>query len=224
MKSSPETFLFGRTALGLPIIGYRWEGRGPEILLLGGVHGDESEGVACAYGLLDHFLTQGMNLPMNLTLVPAFNLDGVLAKTRVNGNQVDLNRNLPSNDWDPKAFNERYPPGPHANSEPENQALVKFLESRRPRFIFSLHSFRQTMLNTNGDCAPEAEAMHALTGYEITPTMGYPTPGSLGTYAGMERDMPTLTIELLRGMDLREVVKTHVKACLAGLAAAALRK
>ena len=203
MKSSLETFVFGRTALGLPILAYRWEGQGPEILLLGGVHGDEGEGVACAYGVLDHFLTHGMNEAMRLTLVPAFNLDGVIAKTRVNGNGVDLNRNLPSNDWDPKAFNERYPPGPHANSEPENQALVQFLEKRKPRFIFSLHSFKQPLLNTNGNCEPEARAMHALTGYEITPTMGYPTPGSLGTYAGMERGMPTLTVELLRGMDLR---------------------
>ena len=66
--------------------------------------------------------------------------------------------------------------------------------------------------------------MHALTGYEITPTMGYPTPGSLGTYAGMEGGMPTLTVELLRGMDLREVAKVSVAACIAGLKVAAGRK
>jgi protein MpaA len=223
MKSSPELFVFGRTAHGLPILAYRWEGSGPEVLVLGGVHGDEGEGVVCAHGLLDHFLSQGMNLSLRLTLVPAFNLDGVIAKSRLNGNGLDLNRNLPSNDWDPKAFNERYPPGPHANSEPENQALVKFLSEKKPRFILSLHSWKP-MLNINGPCEPEAQAMHAVTGYEITPTIGYPTPGSLGTYAGMERDMPTLTYEIERGLHPREVLKTHVKSCLAGLEAATKRK
>lgn len=223
MKSSPQLFVFGRTAHGLPIPAYRWEGPGPEVLVLGGVHGDEGEGIVCAHGLLDHFLTHGMDLPLRLTLVPAFNLDGVVAKSRLNGNGVDLNRNLPSNDWDPKAFNERYPPGPSANSEPENQALVRFLQERKPRFILSLHSWKP-MLNINGPCEAEAQAIHALTNYEITPTIGYPTPGSLGTYAGMERDMPTLTYEIERGLHPREVLRIHVPACLAGLKAATGRK
>src|SRR5947209_157718 len=114
--SAPQAFVFGKTALGLPIPAYRWEGGGPEILVLGGVHGDETEGVVCGYGLLEA-LSRDFPYKLSLTLVPAFNLDGVLARTRVNGNGVDLNRNLPSNDWNPQAFNERYPPGPNANSE-----------------------------------------------------------------------------------------------------------
>jgi protein MpaA len=219
---APIPFIFGKTAIGLPIPAYRWENGGAEILVLGGVHGDETEGVVCAHGLLDSFMTAGFSLTLNLTLVPAFNLDGVLAKSRLNGNGVDLNRNLPSNDWNPQAFNERYPPGTHANSEPENQALVRFLSERKPRFVVSLHSWKP-MLNVNGECRAEAEAIHALTGYVIEPSIGYPTPGSLGTYAGIERDMPTLTYEIERGLAPREVLRVHVPAVLAGLKAAEKR-
>mgnify|MGYP001572510557 FL=1 len=157
-----------------------------------------------------------MSIKVNLTLVPAFNLDGVVAKSRLNGNQVDLNRNLPTRDWSPQAFNERYPPGAHANSEPENQALTRWLEQVVPRFIISLHSWKP-MLNVNGKCHAEADAMRALTGYEIVETIGYPTPGSLGTYAGIERDMPTLTYEIERGQSPRDVLKIHVPSCLAAL-------
>lgn len=208
-------FNFGKTAIGLPIPAYRWEKGGPEILILGGVHGDETEGVVCAHGLLDE-LSQNFPFKMNLTLVPAFNLDGVLAKSRVNGHGVDLNRNLPSNDWNPQAFNERYPPGPHANSEPENQALVKYLEQYKPRWILSLHSWKP-MLNVNGMCQDEAETIKAHTGYVIEESIGYPTPGCLGTYAGLERDMPTLTYEIERGLAPAEVLRVHVPAVLAAL-------
>jgi protein MpaA len=218
----PAPFVLGNTALGLPIPAYRWESGGPEVLILGGVHGDETEGVVCGYGLLGE-LSRDCSLKLNLTLVPAFNLDGVLTRSRLNGNGVDLNRNLPSNDWNPQAFNERYPPGPHACSEPENQALVAYLERHKPRFVLSLHSWKP-MLNVNGDCGPEAQAIHALTGYSIEPTIGYPTPGSLGTYAGIERDMPTLTYEIERGLAPREVLRVHVPAVLAGVAASQQRK
>src|SRR3954452_24698616 len=97
-----QAFVFGKTALGLPIPAYRWEKGGPEILILGGVHGDETEGVVCAWGLYDR-LASDFRLRRKLTLVAAFNLDGVLNKSRLNGNGIVLNRNLPSNDWNPQA-------------------------------------------------------------------------------------------------------------------------
>ena len=177
--------------------------------------------MVCAHGLYGRL--QGDSLRLKLTLVPALNLDGVLAKTRTNGNGVDLNRNLPSNDWNPKAFNDRYPPGPSANSEPENQALTAYLERTRPRFIVSLHSWKP-LLNINGPCEPEAQAIHALTGYVIEESIGYPTPGCLGTYAGLERDMPTLTYEIERGLSPQNVLSAHVPAVLAALRVAQDRK
>ncbi|MGK5085246.1 M14 family zinc carboxypeptidase [Bdellovibrionota bacterium FG-1] len=215
IDSTPSSFVFGRTAIGLPIPAYRWERGGPEILVLGGVHGDETEGVACAYGVFEEF-SQTFSFQLNLTLIPAFNLDGVLTKNRLNGRGVDLNRNLPTQDWNPQAFNERYPPGPTANSESESQALVQYLNIRKPRFVLSLHSWTP-LLNTNGDCQAEALAIQALTHYRIDPSIGYPTPGCLGTYAGIERGIPTLTYEIERGLALPDVLRVHVPAVIAAL-------
>ena len=71
---------------------------------------------------------------------------------------------------------------------------------------------RKCTCNTNGKCQREAEAIAKLTGYEIKESIGYPTPGCLGTYAGLERDMPTLTYEIERGLDANSILTTHVPA------------
>lgn len=207
---------FGETQLGLPLHAYQWltSPQNPNVLILGGVHGDEPEGVVCARGLLQTWL-ENFDLKLNITLVPEFNPEGVLLKTRGNSNKVDLNRNLPTKDWSPVAATVRYYPGPAALSEKENQALVKFIESEKPDVIFSLHSWKP-MLNTNGDL-PEAKVISQMTGYTIEPDIGYPTPGSLGTYAGLEKNIPTLTYEIERDIPFDQIIRIHVPAMIAGL-------
>lgn len=210
-----QTFIFGKTATGLPIPAYRFGHHGPKVLILGGVHGDEIEGVVAAHGLLQEF-AQSFVFRLQVTLVPAFNLDGVLRQDRLNANGVDLNRNLPTHDWTSEIAKPRYNPGKTANSEPENQALVEFLTEEKPDFVLSLHSWKP-LLNVNGKCRREAEAIAALTGYVIEESIGYPTPGCLGTYAGLEREMPTLTYEIERGQKDQEVLRMHIPAILEGL-------
>lgn len=206
------TFLFGQTPLGLPITAYNFNHGGPKVLILGGVHGDEIEGVMAAQGLLKSFMTS-FPFKLNLTLVPAFNLEGVLEKKRTNSRGVDLNRNMPTKDWSPIVKTERYHPGPSANSEPENQALAKFIETEQPNFVLSLHSWHP-VLNVNGDCLNEAKKLSELTGYKIDDDIGYPTPGCLGTFAGLERKSPTLTYEIERGLSHDKVLAIHVPAIL----------
>jgi protein MpaA len=210
-----KSFIFGLTSTGLPIPAYRFGSTGARVLILGGVHGDEIEGVWAGYGLLKEF-SESFPFQLQLTLVPAFNLDGVLARDRRNGRGVDLNRNLPTQDWSDKVASERYHPGPRAGSEPENHALAKFLDEEKPHFILSLHSWKP-MLNINGHCRAEAEQIAKRTSYIIEETIGYPTPGCLGTYAGLEREMPTLTYEIERGLDQESVLKIHVPAILEAL-------
>ncbi len=38
--------------------------------------------------------------------------------------------------------------------------------------------------------------MAKFNGYRVSDSIGYPTPGSLGTYAGVERNIPIITLEL----------------------------
>lgn len=208
--SLQKTFIFGHTARNCPIPAYDFGAEGPLVLLLGGIHGDEPEGIAAANGLLGSFL-ESFTDRLRVTLVPCVNMDGVLDKARTNGAGVDLNRNMPTKDWTDVARAPRYFPGTAAGSEPENQALMRYLEERRPNIIISLHSWNP-VLNTNGDCRGEAEVLAKITGYKIDDDIGYPTPGSLGTYAGLERGVPTLTYEIQRDMALDEVVRIHVPA------------
>ncbi len=215
LKLSPKIELFATSALNNPIFSYRFENKGPEILILGGVHGDEIEGVVAAQKILENLL-ENFNYNLNLTIIPQFNIDGVLRKERTNGNGVDLNRNLPTKDWSPEIKTQRYHPGPQANSEKENQSLVRFLENVQPAFVLSLHSWKP-MLNVNGNCHPEAQIISQKTGYRIDPDIGYPTPGSLGTFAGVERKSPTLTYEIERGLDFHSIINIHVPAILEAL-------
>ncbi|MGZ3691412.1 MAG: DUF2817 domain-containing protein [Pseudobdellovibrio sp.] len=218
-----EMFKFGETQLNIPIHGYSFKskasvagstGKKAHILIIGGVHGDEPEGVVAAKGLLEKF-RQSYDLDLNITLIPEFNPEGILLNQRVNSNKVDLNRNLPTKDWTPVAAKERYNPGPSALSEKENQALVQFLKDNKVDLIISMHSWNP-MLNTNGDI-PEAKIIAELTGYTIEPDIGYPTPGSLGTYAGLENNIPTLTYEVQRELPFDHIIKIHVPAIIEGL-------
>jgi len=212
-----ESFIFGHSPQNLPIVAHRFGEASSKhhVLILGGVHGDEPEGMVAATGLLGKW----QNLfPFRFcaTLIPMFNVEGVFNKNRLNSHGVDLNRNLPTHDWSPKIATPRYNPGPAAASEPENQALIRFLDKEKPHFILSLHSWKP-ILNTNGDCEAVAQAIAEVVGYEISPTIGYSTPGCLGTYCGLERQIPTLTYEIERGLSFDKIISDHLPAIEAGL-------
>ena len=203
-----QYFLLGRSSNGLAIDAITFGRNGRHVFILGGVHGDEVEGVALAKSLISDF-DRSFDYSLKVTILPCLNVDGLLAGTRQNANGVDLNRNLPTRDWDPGSFNDRYSPGVKANSEIENQILIEFIESNSVDFILSLHSFSRTLLNVNGSCDPFSRVISELTNLPIEESIGYPTPGCLGTYTGLERNIPTITYELPRGAAIREIINLH---------------
>ncbi len=155
--------------------------------------------------------SSGFSFKLKITVVPTLNLDGVLRGQRTNARGVDLNRNMGTNDWSAEIKSPRYHPGPSPNSEPETQSLVRWLDQHKPVFVLSLHSWHP-ILNINGNCEAEAKAISQWTKYKIAPAIGYPTPGCLGTYCGLERDMPTLTYEIERGLTTEVILSLHVRA------------
>ncbi len=204
------------TEKNLPIFMYTFGNQGNQILILGGVHGDEPEGVIAAQGLLSCFLEK-YDFNLQITLIPEFNIEGILNKQRTNSKGVDLNRNLPTLDWSPEYKTPRYYPGTKSLSERENQALVRLIETQNFKLILSLHSWNP-MINVNGpSCEPEAGILKKHTGYSIEGDIGYPTPGSLGTYAGKERNIPTITFEIQRDIDFKKIMDIHVPALLEAL-------
>jgi protein MpaA len=201
----------GKTVLGNDILCYKVS-RGPRpFLLIGGVHGDEPEG----YFLVESFLAQknlSKKFPgIDLWVIPRLNVDGCSQKNRTNASGVDLNRNMPTKDWTSEARAPRYFPGQVANSEPETRALIEFIETVRPRAILSAHSW-EPMINYNGPAQKWAEHMAQFNKYKTADDIGYPTPGSLGTWAGWERGIPTITLEIERDSAPEKILKTHLEA------------
>ena len=73
--------------------------------------------------------------------------------------------------------------------------------------------------NYDGPAQPIAQLMSRYNGYPVTATIGYPTPGSLGSYAGIDRHIPMITLELPRSLPADKVWSNNREAVLAAIAA-----
>ncbi len=216
MEHNLQTFVFGKSVNQVPIMGYTFNNSGPKILVVGGVHGNEWEGVSAAKGIVASLL-ENNPFKLNITIIPEFNIDGVIRCQRKNANEIDLNRNLPTNDWTSEVHKEKYNPGTSPNSEPENKAFVDWINKNSDTaFIYTLHSW-EPILNTNGNCDKVVEPIAKATGYKVSPSIGYPTPGCMGTYTGLEKNIPTLTYEIQRDIEPSLIQSLHVPAILKSL-------
>lgn len=166
----------------------------PPILMIGGVHGDEPEGVWLAEDLLEH-LKQSKSPQKPWVLIPCINPDGISKNQRTNANGVDLNRNFPSKCWNNSFTKERYYPGDSPNSEPETQALCNLIREIGPLYIIHFHSWKPMVVYSNTKVESQAKVIAEKSGYELQNDIGYPTPGSLGEYAGKDLDIGVICIE-----------------------------
>jgi murein peptide amidase A len=164
------------------------------IYLIAGTHGDEVEGVYVLKKLFDWLKENDTLIELPIVVVPVLNVDGHHALTRVNANQVDLNRNYPTHDWTAAFKQKKYNPGPEALSEPENKFLISLFDQYHPAIILSFHSWKP-ILNYNGDSKDIAEYLASHNDYPIDGDIGYPTPGSLGTFGPEKYQAGVLTFE-----------------------------
>jgi protein MpaA len=164
------------------------------LYLIGGVHGDEVEGVYVLKELFQWLKMEHSLKDLPMIVIPILNVDGYRTQTRVNAHSVDLNRNLPTKDWTPEHAKPRYNPGLKPLSEPENQFLVKLFDKFKPALILSFHTWKP-ILNFNGNCQDIADYLAQFNQYEVASDIGYPTPGSLGTFAVEKYHSAVLTFE-----------------------------
>lgn len=178
-----------------PIYGLQ-VGNGPDtVIVFGAFHGDEQVGFHLVVRLADT-LYKNPSLSHAVTLlVPAVNPDGLLRGTRVNANGVDINRNFPTDDWSPVYTKKEFFPGPEPASEKETQLVIQLIDHYKPDRIVTIHSALH-MNNYNGPARRLAEAMARYNGYPVKGDVGYSTPGSFGTFAGEELQIPVITLEL----------------------------
>lgn len=192
-------------------------GDGPiNVLILGGIHGDEPTSVDLTMNLIE-LLKSSPSLygGRKVAIIPIANPDGYAAKSRFNARRIDLNRNFPA-----KNFNESR--GRTSASEPETQAILSALGSIRPHLIISIHSISRgrECNNFDGPADGIASVMSRYNGYPPRANIGYPTPGSMGSYCGIDLQIPMITLELPKDLPGDEAWQTNRDAILTAIRAA----
>lgn len=168
-------------------------------LIIGGFHGDEFNGVELSLAFAAYLnVLENEAVLSRVVLIPVLNPDGLIRGKRLNANGVDINRNFPTENWSPKARAPRYNPGKKPASEKETRLMMKLIDQIKPSRIISIHAPLE-VVNYDGPAKSLATLMANYNGYPISGDIGYPTPGSFGNYAGVERRIPTITLELPGG-------------------------
>jgi protein MpaA len=161
------------------------------ILIIGVFHGEEPQGkYAIDKYLLEKDFTEVKN---HIYFIPCLNPWGMERGLRVNRNDVDLNRNYPTKNWKLTQKDENYS-GPEPASELETKFMINLLEQLKPDTILTLHAPLKCV-NFDGPAKQLAEKIGKYCEYPVIEDLGYPTPGSFGTYCGVERNIPIVTLE-----------------------------
>ncbi len=210
----------GTSVEGRPIRAATYE-NGPgcaRVLIFAGIHGDEWQGVDIAQRFLDVVRRwDRTRVKVVLAVIPIANPDGVFRRRRTNAHGVDLNRNFPASNWTQRRPSSAFFGGTEPAGEPETQAMIAWVEGFRPDRILSLHVMNNSSYcnNYDGPAGPLAQAMAHRNGYRVKADIGYPTPGSFGTWAGRERAIPTVTLELPAHTDIEHLWEVNREALTA---------
>ena len=203
--------VYGKSLDGIPLTVYSDTERA-DIIVLASIHGDEAETTVVVSEAL-RCLPRG---DLQAAVILCANPDGMLRGTRGNSRGVDLNRNFPTSNWtrDPVCYKSRandardiaLSPGSEPASEPETGALLSLLERLKPRAIVSLHAALAFIDDAgNSQLGRQLASRCALP---LITEIGYPTPGSMGTWASEQR--LTLVTWELEAASLYDLKDRHV--------------
>lgn len=182
-------YSIGTSVEGRPIECYQFGSTGPTILVLGAIHGNEPASRVLADALKDYLIrNRYLYARQRILLIPVANPDGLAAGTRDNARQIDLNRNFPA---DNRLNNERF--GQQPLSEPESQALYNLIETEKPVRILSIHQ-PYGCIDYDGPGKYLAQRMALWCPLPVQRIGAL--PGSLGSWAGESKGIPTITFEM----------------------------
>jgi protein MpaA len=187
----------GTSVLGRPIEAMvfepaRYARPRPPAVIFGALHGDEPVTAIQAQRLIEDLLERPPG--RQAWIIPAVNIDGLLAGSKNNARDVDLNRNFASSNWIAE-HRGGYNPGATAESEPESRALAELIDRIGAERLIALHATYRVM-NWDGRGRELAEEMGRLSGYPASGDIGYPTPGSFGSKYGLDRGLEVVTVEV----------------------------
>ncbi|PWJ71782.1 MULTISPECIES: murein tripeptide amidase MpaA [unclassified Fibrobacter] len=171
------------------------------LLVFAGIHGEEPESTF----LLSRCLRAFCEPFQDIAFVLCANPDGMTLGTRGNANGVDLNRNFQTSNWTAGEVLSRsvleasrdtvLSAGNPAGPEPEVAALMRLVETLQPESVLSIHApigCVDAPVRT-----PLVDGLCKAFNLPWMPDIGYPTPGSFGTWC-KERRLECVTLELPR--------------------------
>lgn len=229
----PNVTVIGYSVENRPLQVYRF-GLGPFTkLIVAGIHGGyENNTVALVDEFIAYLNEHPEHIPedTSLLILRSLNPDGLersdKADGRANAHNVDLNRNWPyrwAADWSRDGcFNERILSGGSGpGSEPEVQALIKFIDQVKPKAIISYHSAALGIFPGGLDGFPGsislAEAVAEVTDYPYPPIhTGCDYTGNLTDWAADTRNIPAIDIELTNHRDTDFEQNLHVLQAFLG--------
>lgn len=172
------------------------------VLIIGVFHGDEPEGEYLINNLINDINADFKLLSSSTVLfIPCLNPDGKQVNTRENARGVDLNRDYPTKNQ----------LNPEKEPELETKFILDVLAVYKPDRILTIHA-PYGIINYDGPADKLADEMSSLNGYPVQVDIGYPTPGSFGTYAGKEKKIPVITLELPETGTVEQFWKDNRKA------------
>ncbi len=155
------------------------EGSRGGILLLAGIRGDEPAGIALARQLIER-LPMAADFPekRQVVVIPEVNPDAVGKNQRFNLRGRDINRDFTS-----------------ARPQPETRAVIGAIETYLPTLIVSLRELKTPGIDYDG---PGAEAIaRDLAAKKLLEIKKWgASTGSIGYYAGIQMDIPVITLSL----------------------------
>jgi len=162
------------------------------VMFIGGIHGNEPAGVGLCQQLAAYLAAHDELVSgLKVIIIPAANPDGLAAATRGNARGVDINRNFATGNYTASAGH-----GGSAMSQPEAQYLRGLIDRYRPARIITIHQ-PLSCIDYDGPAQDLAAAVARASGLPVK-KLGA-RPGSLGSYAGVENQIPTVTVELPQG-------------------------
>lgn len=202
---SRTTGSIGESREGRPLI-VEDLGQGPiRVYVVGGVHG-EPPALRPTDDLLAFFRKPSTKSRLTVRMLEDLNPDGTARGLFCNANQVDIDRNFPSNDFSPSLRH-----GMSPLSEPETQAFWQDVLQFKPDLVVVLQSALAGPF-LDGDGPSDAYGMQFVRGaataddrWTLLGDQGYSFSGSLGSALGKDRGIPVLNLRVRRDQDALSV-------------------
>jgi hypothetical protein len=199
----------GYSSKGRAINAYYFGNGTRTLLYTGAIHGNEVSTKALMEKWIQDLEANAHNIPADkqIVVVPQINPDGVAAGSRVNGRNVDLNRNFSTSDWRADITDVNNNPFPGGGglspmSEPETVAIASLASKLHPVLILSYHSIGGVVAaNQAGGSSGLAATYSQVSGYQnvtgqTAETFDYAVSGTADDWYAERLGVASLLIEL----------------------------